>query len=85
MNKGPAILIVAMLAGFPEVALPATDKYAITPEEHAACDSDVLSLCSYVARDQDSVIACMRAKRDKLSPVCATAFVEGMRRRHLPL
>ena len=52
----------------------AADKYHITPQEHAACDTDVISLCSYEFPDQDKVIDCMRTKVGQLSAVCLPVF-----------
>ena len=61
------------------------DKYSITPQEHTACDGDVVSLCSADFPDQDKVIGCMKAKQQQLSATCRTTFRAGMRRRHIPL
>lgn len=61
------------------------DKFDITADEHAACDDDVMRLCSEAFPDQDKVVACMKAKRAQLTAVCRTTFVAGMKRRHIPL
>lgn len=85
MNRLLAPVLTAVFAAVPLVARAAEDKYAITAEEHAACDADAVSLCSDVRPDEDSMIACMRAKRTQLSSGCSVVFTAGLRRRHLPL
>ena len=69
----------------PLPAIASADKYAITAEEHAACDSDAISLCSNAEHDVDSLLGCMKLNREQLSPTCKTAFTAGMRKRHLPM
>ena len=61
----------------------ADTDYAITPVEHAACDADVESLCADQVQNEGQVLACMRSKREQLTPVCKTAFEAGMRKRRL--
>lgn len=85
MKHRTVLLVASLLGAFPCAAMASADKYAITAEEHAACDVDVISLCSDVDHDEDSVIGCMKAKRQQLSPVCMASFTAGMRRRHLPM
>ena len=66
----------------PTSAFAQVDKYQITPEEHAACDSDVYRLCSD-SQDQDQVLACMRVHKSELTPKCKIAFSAGLKKRHL--
>lgn len=77
--------VLVALCGSPLAAAEASDPYAITAEEHAACDEDVLNLCSSVDHDVNSLIDCMKAKRAQLSPACRISFTAGMKRRHFPL
>lgn len=76
-------LALVMAAG-PAVATP-LDKYRITPEEHAACDSDAVVLCAFTYPDEDRLIGCMKTNLRKLSDTCSAAFVAGLKRRHLSL
>ncbi len=59
-----------------------TDKYNITPAEHQACDGDAANICTN-AQSEDEVLACMRAQRRRLTPVCRSVFEAGLRKRHL--
>ena len=83
MGRGTVICVVGMAIAWATTGWAATDKYHITPEEHAACDDDVISLCGSEFPDQDKVIDCMRTKVGQLSAVCLPVFKEGMRKRHL--
>ncbi len=65
-------------------ASAAGDKYNITPAEHQACDQDVASLCGN-SQDEDQVLACMKAQRGQLTPVCRSVFEAGLRKRHMSL
>ena len=82
-NLTALAMLLAWMAPLPATA--SADKYAITAEEHAACDGDAISLCSNVDRDAYSLIGCMKSNREQLSPMCRTAFTSWMRKRHLPL
>jgi len=59
-----------------------TDKYNITPAEHQACDGDAANICTN-AQSEDEVLACMKAQRRQLTPVCRSVFEAGLRKRHL--
>ena len=87
MSTKPRTLCLAVVAflGLGLHANAAEDKYGITSAEHAACDTDVESLCVDQVQSEDQVIECMKAKRAQLTPVCKTSFEAGMRKRHLPL
>lgn len=77
--------VIVLLVGSCVPARAGVDKYAVTPEEHAACDGDAMSLCADTLPDQDRLVACMRAKQSQLSPVCRTTFRAGLLRRHMSL
>ena len=61
----------------------AIGKLNITAEEHLACDGDAERLCMSAYPDEMKLLACMKANRLQLTPVCLTAFDAGMKRRHL--
>lgn len=74
---------VALLFLIPAaVSAQVVDKFHITPEEHAACDTDAYRLCSD-SQDQDQVLACMKAHRHELTPTCLGVFDAGLKRRHM--
>ncbi len=58
------------------------DEYNITPAEHQACDGDAAKICAN-AQSEDEVLACMKAHRRLLTPVCRSVFEAGLRKRHL--
>jgi hypothetical protein len=74
-------LILAMVSG--SSALAATDKYHITPEEHAACDADAKRLCMASYPSEDDMLACMQLNRAQLTAVCLVVFDAGIKRRHI--
>lgn len=77
-----SLLASLAVAAAPASAQTQTDKYNVTPEEHAACDADVYRLCSD-SENEDQVLACMRTHRADLSPKCQSTFDAGLKRRHL--
>lgn len=82
-----ALLQLSLLASLAGAVAPAsaqtqTDKYNVTPEEHAACDADVYRLCSD-SEDEDQVLTCMKVHRSDLSAKCQSTFDAGLKRRHL--
>ena len=85
MRFFPTAAALALMFGASLPARAGADKYDVTPEEHAACDGDVMSLCADSLPDQDRLIACMRAKQGQLSPVCFTTLKAGLIRRHMRL
>ncbi len=85
MTYAIAASTVVLLAGASCPAQAAADKYDVTPEEHAACDGDVMSLCADTLPDQDQLFACMKFKQNQLSPVCFTTLKAGLGRRHIKL
>ena len=58
------------------------NRYGVTPEEAAACRPDAVRLCDG-ATDEDDIVACFRARREQLTPVCRAAFEAGLRKRHM--
>ena len=81
----PPITGLVLLVGASLPAQAMTNKHAVTPEEHAACDGDAMSLCADALSDQDGLIACMRSKQNQLSPVCLTTLKAALTRRHMRL
>lgn len=80
-----AVLLLATLALSGSAVAGPVDSLNITAEEHAACDSDAISLCAFTYPDEAQLLVCMKANRQKLSSMCQTAFVSGMKRRRIPL
>lgn len=85
MGTSAAVWIVGGTFACLTPASAVVDKFDITADEHAACDGDVMRLCSASFPDQDLVVACMKAKQAQLSTLCRTTFVAGMKMRHIPL
>ena len=59
------------------------NKFAVTTEELAACQDDVVRLCSDAYPDQERILLCMRAKRSQLGAVCQKTFTAGLQTRHM--
>jgi len=53
-----------------------TTAFAFKPtaEQRAACMGDALSLCSSAIPDTDRIVACLSAKKSRLSPGCRAQF-----------
>ena len=69
-------LLAAVIASS-VLALPAsasTNAPTLQDQEQAACYDDVQRLCQSVMPDIDKVTACMKTKRNKVSPGCAVYF-----------
>ena len=66
----PGTLVLALgLVSF------STSCFAVgTAEEREACTPDVFRLCSSEIPNVDKIIACMKAKKSKLSPKCKAVF-----------
>lgn len=75
-----SILFLAVVLCGPGYA--ADNTYGVTPEEAAACQADAVRLCQG-ATDEDDIIACFRAARQRLTPVCRSTFEAGLRNRHM--
>lgn len=69
-------LVSSVAAGAPD------NRYGVTPEEAAACQPDAVRLCEG-ATDEDDIVACFRARRQQLTPVCRSTFDAGLRKRHM--
>ena len=64
------LLIAAVTAG----SASAQQNYSATPEQRKACTPDVYRLCAGEIPSAPKITACLRAKRDRLSPACAALF-----------
>ena len=66
------ILVVA------SASLPAFAQTSGTPQEQAACRSDVRRYCSHVPRGADNMeyFKCLELNRDRLSRRCLAVLVE---------
>ena len=71
-----AALRTALLSAVVGVALAAsaTDGFAYTAEQRAACTPDAFRLCSNEIPSIEGVTACMRKKQSQLSPSCRVVF-----------
>ncbi len=85
MRKRLTTWATALIVGSATAQAMAADKLDITPEEHAACDSDAQRLCFSAYPDEDKMVACMRANRPQLTRQCRATFNAGLKRRHLPM
>lgn len=75
--------VVIVLGASGGAARAVTDKYNVIAAEHAACDSDAVTLCGDSAHDEDQLIVCMKRNSSQLSSACRSAFLAGLKRRHL--
>ena len=69
-------------SAIPTASFAETDKYNVTPDEHAACDADAYRLCSQ-SQDEDQLLVCMKRHRSELTSNCRVTFIAGLKRRHL--
>ena len=74
-------LLLAAAAATPAAAQstkPATEEMG-TPQQRAACKSDVRRFCRSVKKDDGpyAYLDCLQAHRDKLRPVCLTVINGG--------
>lgn len=74
---------VVFSVGLTSVQAQTVNKFHITPEEQAACQSDATTLCSDVFPDEEALISCMRSNVSNLTPVCRKTFTAGLQRRHM--
>lgn len=81
MLRNTLPVILTLVAG--PAAAQMVDKYAITPDERAACQVDAVSYCSYTYPNEDSLIACMKENKAKLTPLCRRKFMTGLAKRHM--
>jgi hypothetical protein len=71
MNRAASLVAIAfalLLAGVPATAEDLQDRG--TKEEQQACTPDVFRLCSAFIPDEKRILACLKQKKDKLSPAC---------------
>jgi hypothetical protein len=47
-----------------------------TPEDQRACRPDAVRLCKELIDNDDAVLRCFQARRDKLSPACQAVLVK---------
>lgn len=66
-----------------EVLAQASDPYAITAEEKAACTTDAIRFCEATYPDERALLTCMRSNRRRLSSTCSAVFEAGLKRRGL--
>lgn len=75
-NRGEfcTILRVSLVAGL-ALSFFATASFALgTAEQRIACTPDVFRLCSSEIPNVDHIIACMMAKKARLSHACRAVF-----------
>jgi len=65
-----AAVVGALLGFFPTTA----SAFKPTAEQRAACMGDALSLCSSAIPNTDRIVACLSAKKSRLSPGCRAQF-----------
>ena len=82
MNRA-FLTAAALFDGLVPAVAQTADKYGITPQEQAACQTDATTLCSQALPDEDALIACMRGNVGRLTPTCRKTFVAGLQRRHM--
>ena len=85
MRNAIAASSFALIVGAAGPAWAGADRYAVTQEEHAACDGDAVRLCSGSFPDQDLLVACMKANQGQLTRVCFSTLKAGLLRRHMSL
>jgi hypothetical protein len=62
------VLVTAVAPGIAAAQSQGSD------EARRACTPDVFRLCSEFIPDAGKITACLKAKRDQLSPACAKVF-----------
>lgn len=68
MLKFAAIALVLVATSAPSFANPGS------ADDQRACTPDVFRLCSSSIPDVAKITACLRAKKDQLSPACKAVF-----------
>ena len=78
------VVLIGFLCAGTAVAAPAIeDPYHLTELERSACTDDAVRLCANAYPDPQALLACMKANRPSLSPVCLPVFDAGLKKRHL--
>lgn len=72
MMQVKPVLISMMMIALPALAVEAAAQQPQQPRQ--ACLGDIRKLCSSSIGDRDAMRACMRDKRDQLSPGCRDAL-----------
>lgn len=49
-------------------------QHSGTPDEQAACTPDVFRLCAAQIPSESRIVACLKAKKARLSPACRKVF-----------
>jgi hypothetical protein len=55
-------------------ASSASAEFKPTAAQRADCTGDAMSLCAYALARMDRVVACLAAKKSRLSPACRAHF-----------
>jgi hypothetical protein len=55
-------------------ASSASADFKPTAAQRADCTGDAMSLCAYALASMDRVVACLAAKKSRLSPACRAHF-----------
>ena len=82
--RGSRLLRTAMcagvLAGVPALGFAKSldDAERIREQAQHDCFDDVNKLCPNDIPDEDRIIACMKAQRAQLSPICRKEFEQGL-------
>jgi hypothetical protein len=79
MGKRMCVLLIAAAAVATPAAAFAMDATDATASERAACTPDVFRLCSSEIPSVNRIVACMVAKKDRLSPPCKRVFARRAR------
>lgn len=81
-SKRVGMLLIAVAAVSMPAASFATEVEA-TASERAACTPDVFRLCGSEIPNVNRIVACMVAKKDRLSAPCKSVFAKREREREL--
>ena len=76
MGVGCLLTVLPVQAG-------AADVFHITEAEKAACTQDAERLCASAYPDEQQLLACMKANRASLGPICLPVFEAGLKQRGL--
>ena len=77
-------LLALMVAGFAPTAQAQQQSFPLppfmtprgTPEDQRACRPDAVKLCKDLIDNDDAVLRCFQAQRNKLSPACEAVLVK---------
>jgi hypothetical protein len=76
MSKLRSGFLRAIVVGsiFTVFATGASAEFKPTAAQRADCTGDAMSLCAYALASMDRVVACLAAKKSRLSPACRAHF-----------